>query len=87
LPTLLGDDAPTRAIVCAGAGHFACANVTLTQGAYLGSGVEASERVQSQWERIAERKGDLVPQYGFVQVEREVASAAQGLMSPIPLQT
>jgi NAD(P)-dependent dehydrogenase (short-subunit alcohol dehydrogenase family) len=87
LPTLLGDDAPTRAIVCAGAGHFACANVTLTQGAYLGSGVEASERVQSQWERIAERKGDLVPQYGFVQVEREVASAAQALMSPIPLQT
>ena len=35
LLALVGDDAPTRAIVCAGAGHFARANVTLTQGKYL----------------------------------------------------
>src|SRR5690606_1526874 len=32
LLALVGDDAPTRNILCAGAGHFATANVTLTDG-------------------------------------------------------
>ncbi|KGF69607.1 3-hydroxyacyl-CoA dehydrogenase, partial [Hoeflea sp. BAL378] len=38
LLALVGADAPTRAILCAGAGHFARANVTLTQGVYIGGG-------------------------------------------------
>ena len=35
---LVVDDAPTRAIVCVGCGHFALAQVTLSQGRHLGSG-------------------------------------------------
>ena len=31
---LVSDDAPTRTILCAGAGHFAISNVTLTPGAF-----------------------------------------------------
>jgi hypothetical protein len=77
LLTLLGDDAPTRAIICAGAGHFACSHVTLTQGVQVGGGADAGARVRSQWERIADRRDDLVPGYGFVQAEREVASATK----------
>ena len=77
LLALVGDDAPTRAIVCAGAGHFARANVTLTRGQFVGGGDEAGERVIAQWEQIGDRTGELIPGYGFMQCEREVASACQ----------
>jgi NAD(P)-dependent dehydrogenase (short-subunit alcohol dehydrogenase family) len=75
LLALVGDNAPTRAIVCAGAGHFACASVTLSQGKYLGAGDETAQRVIEQWQEISDRSGELVPEYGFLQCEREVASA------------
>jgi len=75
LLALVGDDAPTRAIVCAGAGHFARANVTLTQGCQVGGGDEAGERVIEKWQAISDRKDELVPAYGFTQAEREVASS------------
>jgi NAD(P)-dependent dehydrogenase (short-subunit alcohol dehydrogenase family) len=75
LLALVQDDAPTRAIVCAGGGHFARAAVTLSQGAFVGGGDDAGERVIANWERICDRAGELVPAYGFVQAEREVASA------------
>jgi NAD(P)-dependent dehydrogenase (short-subunit alcohol dehydrogenase family) len=83
LSLLLGADAPTRAIVCAGGGHFACANVTLTEGAQLGGEAEAGEAVRAQWARIADRTGEIVPAYGFVQAEREVQSATRGVR-PLP---
>ena len=72
---LVSDDAPTRAIVCAGAGHFACARITLTQGVQLGAGDDVGERLIAQWARVADPAGEIVPDYGFVQAEREVAAA------------
>jgi NAD(P)-dependent dehydrogenase (short-subunit alcohol dehydrogenase family) len=72
---LVGDDAPTRAIVCAGAGHFACASVTLSQGRHIGGGEGAGERVIEQWGEISNPAGEVVPTHGFVQAERELASA------------
>ena len=75
LLALVSDDAPTRAILCAGAGHFARAYVTLTEGQYIGGGADAGERVIEQWDRIADRTSDIVPEYGFKQAEREIASA------------
>ena len=75
LLALVSDDAPTRAIVCAGGGHFACASVTLSQGLHVGGGDDAGERVIAHWEEISDRAGELVPEYGFLQAEREVASA------------
>jgi len=75
LLALVGDDAPTRAILCAGAGHFARANVTLTDGMQIGGGVDAAERVVAGWEQISDRTGEIVPSYGFTQAERELASS------------
>jgi NAD(P)-dependent dehydrogenase (short-subunit alcohol dehydrogenase family) len=72
---LVGSDAPTRAILCAGAGHFARANVTLSQGRYVGDSVDAGDQVIHHWGAISDRTGDIAPDYGFTQVEREVASA------------
>lgn len=76
LLALVVEGAPTRAILCAGAGHFARANVTLTQGHYVGAGTDAGEQVIEQWEAISDREREIVPAYGLVQSEREVASAA-----------
>jgi NAD(P)-dependent dehydrogenase (short-subunit alcohol dehydrogenase family) len=75
LLALVGADAPTRAILCAGAGHFARANVTLTEGHYLGAAGDAAEQVVAHWDDISDRRGEIVPDYGFVQAERELASA------------
>ena len=78
---LVGDDAPTRAILCAGAGHFARSNVTLTQGVHVGGGEDAPRRVIADWARISDRTGEIVPDYGFMQMERELASG------PVPTRT
>jgi NAD(P)-dependent dehydrogenase (short-subunit alcohol dehydrogenase family) len=73
LLALVGEQAPTRAILCAGAGHFATANITLTEGLDIGDGADAGEQVVQGWSAIADRAGEIVPGYGFVQAERELA--------------
>ena len=75
LLALVGDDAPTRAILCAGAGHFATANITLTEGAFIGGGDDAAQRLVAAWDEVSDRGGEIVPAYGFTQAERELASA------------
>jgi NAD(P)-dependent dehydrogenase (short-subunit alcohol dehydrogenase family) len=78
LLALVADEAPSRAILCAGAGHFAQAFVTLTEGCQIGSGEDAAERVIANWEAIGDRSGEIVPGYGFTQAERELAAAGFG---------
>ncbi|NML08253.1 SDR family NAD(P)-dependent oxidoreductase [Sphingomonas sp. G-3-2-10] len=85
LLALVSEDAPTRAILCAGAGHFATANVTLTQGCYLGAGDQAGEALVREWDAVADRVGEIVPGYGFTQAERELASA--GFEAPVMAQS
>jgi NAD(P)-dependent dehydrogenase (short-subunit alcohol dehydrogenase family) len=79
LLALVQDDAPTRAILCAGAGHFATANVTLTDGRYIGGHADAGEQLIQHWDGVTDRTGEIIPAYGFTQAERETASA--GLMA------
>jgi NAD(P)-dependent dehydrogenase (short-subunit alcohol dehydrogenase family) len=62
---LVSDDAPTGAIVGAGAGVYQAAYVTLTPGAALpGATVE---EIAESWGRIAERSGEIVPRAGAEQ--------------------
>ncbi|PQM26386.1 3-hydroxyacyl-CoA dehydrogenase [Sphingopyxis lindanitolerans] len=75
LLALVSESAPTRAILCAGAGHFAAAHITLTEGTYIGRDADAGARVAAEWERVTDRRGEIVPAYGFTQAERELASA------------
>jgi len=74
LLALAGDDAPTRAILCAGAGHFAGASITLSTGRYIGGGEDAGERIVEHLDDIFDQSGEIVPAYGLVQSERELAS-------------
>lgn len=75
LAALVGEDAPTRAILCAGAGHFATATIGLSKGRFVGGTADAGARILADWPQIAARDEDVVPDYGFFQAEREVVSA------------
>jgi NAD(P)-dependent dehydrogenase (short-subunit alcohol dehydrogenase family) len=75
LLALVSEDAPTHAILCAGAGNFATANVTLTHGYHAGAADDAGEQVIAHWREVSDRSGEIAPDYGFTQAEREVASA------------
>ena len=72
---LVSDDAPTRAILCAGAGTFERAYVTLTSGVHLGTGADAAERVAEQFELISDRTDEVVPESGNAQGSNEVGKA------------
>jgi NAD(P)-dependent dehydrogenase (short-subunit alcohol dehydrogenase family) len=73
LVALVAEDAPTRAILCAGAGHFARANITLTHGMRVGGGDDAADKVIAHWNEISDRNGETVPPAGFAQAQQELA--------------
>jgi len=75
----VGEDAPTRTILCAGAGHFKTANITLTAGAYIGAGDDAAEDVGLRWSEITGRAGETVPENAGAQINQELAAAAAAL--------
>ena len=75
LLALVAEDAPTRAILCAGAGAFERAHVTLTQGIHVGMGADAAEQVAGRWEEISDRDGETVPESGTAQGTLEVGKA------------
>ena len=85
LLALVGEEAPTRAILCAGAGHFATANVTLTNGIQVGGGPDAGEALAARWAEATDRAGEIVPAYGFTQAERELEAA--GVNVPVMAAT
>ncbi len=72
---LVSEQAPTRAILCAGAGGFELAHVTLTQGIHLPAGPETAEALLAHWNALSSRQGETVPGEGFVQARRELAKA------------
>ena len=75
---LVSEDAPTRAILCAGAGTFERAHVTLTQGLHIGTAPDADERVAAAFETISNRSGETVPDDGSAQGRNEIARALVG---------
>ena len=79
LLALVAEDAPTRAILCAGAGSFERAHVTLTEGVHVGTGADAAERVAAQWEAISDRSGETVPESGTAQGTLEIGKAMRAL--------
>ncbi len=74
---LVSQDAPTRTILCAGAGSFEAAHITLTEGAWIGSGAQAAERLAEQLERVTDRAGESVPSSGAAQGNHEIGKATQ----------
>ncbi|MFY7870894.1 MAG: SDR family NAD(P)-dependent oxidoreductase [Limnohabitans sp.] len=72
---LASQEAPNRTILCAGAGGFEAAHITLTQGVYLGLGPDVPEQLAENLPRVTERTGETVPRSGGEQGSREVGKA------------
>jgi NAD(P)-dependent dehydrogenase (short-subunit alcohol dehydrogenase family) len=86
LIALVGEHAPTRMILLAGAGSFECAHVTMTQGVHLGAVASAGEQLCGLLEAVADRSGEVVPASGWEQYQLEVAkAAAHGLRAEEPM--
>ena len=75
LLALVAEDAPTRAILCAGAGAFERAHVTLTQGIHVGPAADAAEQVAARFDEISDRDGETVPESGAAQGTLEIGKA------------
>jgi hypothetical protein len=61
---LVSEDAPSNFILGAGAGVVQAAYVTLTPGYALPEGRRTPEEVAANWDRIADRTMEIVPQSG-----------------------
>jgi NAD(P)-dependent dehydrogenase (short-subunit alcohol dehydrogenase family) len=73
---LASREAPTRAILCAGAGTFERAYITMTQGLHLGLSPETPELVAANFDAISQRDVDeTVPGSGAAQGTNEVQLA------------
>ncbi len=64
---LVSEDAPSNAIVGAGAGVFQAAYVTLTQGKLLTGDALSPEGVAAHWGDITDRTGEITPASGAEQ--------------------
>ena len=72
---LASEAAPTRTTICAGAGGFEAANITLTRGVHIGSGPDAPEQLLAQLDAVRDRAGEEVPGSGASQGANEMRLA------------
>jgi NAD(P)-dependent dehydrogenase (short-subunit alcohol dehydrogenase family) len=72
---LVAEDAPTRAILCAGAGGFEVANITMTQGIYIAGNPPTAEELVARWAEVTDRRGDMVMETSFDQSKHELKKA------------
>ncbi|RDI21223.1 NAD(P)-dependent dehydrogenase (short-subunit alcohol dehydrogenase family) [Pseudacidovorax intermedius] len=72
---LAHESAPTRTVLCAGAGTFEAAHITLTQGVHLGLGDTVPEQLAARLAEVTDRNGEQVPQSGSAQGTNEVSQA------------
>ena len=76
---LVAEDAPTRAILSAGAGSFERAYITVTQGIFVGAGDDSAAQVAQRFDEISDRTHDIVPENametGRIEMTKAVAAA------------
>ncbi|MDM0005523.1 SDR family NAD(P)-dependent oxidoreductase [Variovorax sp. J22G73] len=82
LIALLSEDAPTRAILLAGAGSFESAHITMTQGVFIDGSGDTAAQVCARMNEITDRHGERVPSTGFEQYQLELSKA--GFEVPLP---
>lgn len=70
-------DAPTRAIILAGAGGFSQAHIGMTRGVYLGAKADIAGELISSFDVVGSREGEVVPVSGVDQHRYEVKRATQ----------
>ena len=80
---LAHESAPSRTILCAGAGSFEASHITMTRGIHISTDcvplADMDARLAEQLPQVLERAGDSVPDNGFVQADMEMRKALQKL--------
>jgi NAD(P)-dependent dehydrogenase (short-subunit alcohol dehydrogenase family) len=76
---LVAENAPTRTILCAGAGSVEAAHITMTSGSWIGLGDEAPERLQAAMAQVIDSSQSTFPASGASQGMHEVARAMEHL--------
>jgi NAD(P)-dependent dehydrogenase (short-subunit alcohol dehydrogenase family) len=79
LLALVAEDAPTRTILCAGAGSYERAHITLTEGIHIGASADAAERIAAELDAISSRDGETVPESGTAQGALEIGKAMKSI--------
>jgi NAD(P)-dependent dehydrogenase (short-subunit alcohol dehydrogenase family) len=72
---LVSQHAPTRTVLCAGAGNVEASHITLTQGAWIGLDGESPERLADVLDQVRNRADEMVPTNGSGQGSHEVSRA------------
>jgi NAD(P)-dependent dehydrogenase (short-subunit alcohol dehydrogenase family) len=69
---MVSENAPNRTILCAGAGTFEAAHITMTQGVHIGLSGDAPELLAEKLAEVTNRQNDVVPMSGAAQGTNEV---------------
>jgi NAD(P)-dependent dehydrogenase (short-subunit alcohol dehydrogenase family) len=69
---MVSENAPNRTILCAGAGTFEAAHITMTQGLHIGISGDAPEILAAKLAEVTNRQGDIVPMSGGAQGTNEI---------------
>lgn len=72
---LAAQDAPNRTILCAGAGSFEAAHISLTQGLYLGRGEGVDEELLARLQEVKDTMEQKIPENGMAQGHQEIMAA------------
>jgi NAD(P)-dependent dehydrogenase (short-subunit alcohol dehydrogenase family) len=75
LLALVGEQAPSRMILLAGAGSFECANITMTRGVHLADAADMAEQLCARLDEVTARTDEIVPESGREQYALEIAKA------------
>ena len=75
---LVSEDAPTGAILTAGAGGFALARIYETEGVYLGEDGLSAEEVRDNWAKISDPVGQQAYAAGNEQVQKFMRLMSSG---------
>ncbi len=75
IAVLVSEEAPNKMIICAGAGSFEAAHITLTQGIHLGTGDEVAHNLVQHLSELSDRTNEIVPTMGAAQGNLELQKA------------
>ncbi|MCB1703870.1 MAG: SDR family NAD(P)-dependent oxidoreductase [Halioglobus sp.] len=76
---MVSENAPTKTIICAGAGAYSVAKIIETDGVWLPPAEQTPEGIAAHWDAIASPVGETQPQAGFEQTVKLTGKAMEGL--------
>jgi len=76
---MVSEDAPSKTIICAGAGVYSVAKIVETEGVWLPPAEQTPEGIAAHWEEIISPVGEKQPQAGVEQTVKMAGKAMTGL--------